>query len=175
MASVQTALRTLVPTSTSPADVLEQVNRLFLHNIHFTTFVTLFLGFFDPSKRRLTYSNAGHNPPLILRQVGPSADGIDWLQPTGAAIGLIEEAQFRAESVTLSPGDIVLLYTDGITEAVNAQGEQFGEERLAALVRRAGSSSPMDLVGALRGTLEEFTHGRPLADDTTVIACRVAG
>jgi sigma-B regulation protein RsbU (phosphoserine phosphatase) len=174
MASVQAGLRTLVPANESPVEVLQYLNHLFCHNIHFTTFVTLFLGCFDQATRTLTYSSAGHNPPLIFRNQENAQDPISWLQPTGAAIGLIEESQFRAESVSLLPGDILLLYTDGVTEAANLQGEQFGTERLGAFVRQESSLPAKDLVRALRGVLQEFTGGQPLADDTTIIACKIA-
>lgn len=173
MASVQAALRTMVPANESPVAVLQYLNHLFCHNIHFTTFVTLFLGSFDPAAHTLTYSSAGHNPPLIFRKQESAGDPISWLRPTGAAIGLVEESQFTAETVSLSPGDILLLYTDGVTEAMNLQQEQFGTERLAAFIRQESSLSAKDLVRALRNVLQEFTGGQPFADDTTIVACKI--
>ncbi len=175
MASVQTALRTLVPASQSPVDVLQQVNRLFVHNIHFTTFVTLFLAHFDQATYTLTYCNAGHNPPLIVRQPERAGDGVSWLGPTGAAIGLVEEFQFGLETARLSPGDILLLYTDGVTETINPQEEEFGQERLAALIRHGSNLSARDLVRTVRDALRQFANGQPLADDTTIVACKIVG
>jgi sigma-B regulation protein RsbU (phosphoserine phosphatase) len=175
MASVQTALRALAPASQSPGEVLRQMNHLFCHNIRFTTFVTVFLGSFDHTTRTLTYANAGHNPPLVVRDGAGAGAAIDWLRPTGAAIGLIEEAQFGVGRTSLSPGDVMLLYTDGVTEATNRGNELFGEERLAALVRRQAGLPAEGLVRALRGALEAFGDGRPLSDDTTIVACKVAG
>jgi sigma-B regulation protein RsbU (phosphoserine phosphatase) len=174
MASVQTALRTLAPESDSPPDVLQRVNRFFLHNVQFTTFVTMFLGRFDNKARTLTYCNAGHNPPLVVRKQESGRDPISWLQPTGAAIGLVEQFQISSEMITLGPGDTLLMYTDGVTEAVNRQKEEFGRERLAALVRQESDSSATGLVGALRHILQEFTDGQPLADDATIVACKIA-
>jgi sigma-B regulation protein RsbU (phosphoserine phosphatase) len=173
MASIQTALRALVPLSESPADVLMQLNRLFHHNINFTTFVTLFLGCFDQTTHTLTYSNAGHNPPLVFRKQGNGRDPICWLRPTGAAIGLVDEFQFRLEAAELSPGDMLLLYTDGVTEAINPQSEQFGEDRLVDVVRQASHLSARELVHVLRQILQEFSNGKPLADDTTIVACKI--
>ena len=167
MASVQTALRTLVPQGVSPADVAEQLNRFFCHNVHFTTFVTLFLGRLEPATHALTYCNAGHNAPLLW-QAGRAA----WLAPTGAAIGLVEDSRAAAESASLAPGDVLLLYTDGVTEARNRQAEQFGSDRLAALVREHTALSAPELVQALRQQLHVFADGQPLADDTTVVACK---
>jgi sigma-B regulation protein RsbU (phosphoserine phosphatase) len=174
MASMQILLRTLVPISESPADVVRQVHQLLIHNIRFTTFVTLFLASFDPSAHRLTYCSAGHNPPLVFRKGESAGDSTIWLRPTGPAVGLVEGSEFRAETKLLSPGDILLLYTDGVTEALSLGGEEFGRERLATLVRREWSLSARDLVGAVRQELEEFTGGEPLADDTTVVVCKIA-
>lgn len=174
MASVQIALHSLVPLSESPADVLRQLNRLFSHNINFTTFVTLFLGSFDPGTQTLTYSNAGHNPPLVFCKQPNGRDPISWLRPTGPAIGLVDEFPFTFEKSVLSPGDTLLLYTDGVTEAMDLQKEQFGEERLAALVQQKSGLSAKEMVRALRQALYEFTAGKPLADDTTIVACRTA-
>jgi sigma-B regulation protein RsbU (phosphoserine phosphatase) len=169
MASVQTALLTLAPTTDSPAEVLGHLNRFFLHNVHLTTFVTLFLARFDPARRTLTYSNAGHNPPLLYRRHANGSDPIAWLQPTGAAVGLIEEFQITTETVSLAEGDILLLYTDGVTEAIDADEEQFGSERLALLVQQQINLSARELVQTLRRELQEFTDGQPLADDTTIV------
>jgi sigma-B regulation protein RsbU (phosphoserine phosphatase) len=100
---------------------------------------------------------------------------LSWLRPTGAAIGLIEEFQFGVETVTLAPGDILFLYTDGVTEAINPQEEEFDEERLAELVRQGSNWSAQELVREVRHRLQEFTHGQPLADDTTIVACKTEG
>jgi len=172
MASLLATLRTLAPDHDSPAEVVRRLNLLFSHNIHMTSFVTLFLARFDPQTYELTYANAGHNPPLHLTR-SDGGEILSWLRPTGAAIGLVEEFQFEAERVNLAPGDIVLLYTDGITEAMNPQGEQFGRQQLADLVRHGPQGSAQELVRNLRIRLQDFTQGQPAADDTTVIVCKV--
>jgi phosphoserine phosphatase RsbU/P len=174
MASMQAALHTLIPMCDSPADVLRQVNGLFRHNIHFTTFVTLFLGAFDPATRTFIYCSAGHNPPLLFHQPERGRDPVAWLRPTGAAIGLIEAFQITTKTVTLSPGDILLLYTDGVTEALNLQGEEIGLERLTTLIRQESRLSAKDLVRALRRMLQEFSNDQPLVDDTTIVVCKIA-
>jgi sigma-B regulation protein RsbU (phosphoserine phosphatase) len=174
MTSVQTALRTLVPISQSPVDVVAELNRLFCHNIHFTTFVTLFLAALDPTTHTLTYSSAGHNPPLLFHKEATDGKQVTWLPPTGAAIGLIEESLFTAETLQIAPGDMLLLYTDGVTEAINVQEEEFGQERLGALIEQWATLSPRDLVRTVRYALQEFTAGRPLADDTTIVVCKIS-
>jgi sigma-B regulation protein RsbU (phosphoserine phosphatase) len=172
ISSLQAALRTLVPDSFSPAEVLQRVNRIFLHNINFTTFVTAILGHYEPASHTLTYCNAGHNPPLLLN----TRDGREtWLNPTGAAIGLVESYTPTAQAVSLRQGDILLFYTDGVTEASNAQGEQFGYERLAQVVRQNANLPAQELLRALRQALVDFSDGRPLEDDATLLVCRIDG
>lgn len=172
MASLQASLRTLAPDYDSPAEVMRRLNLLFCHNIHLTKFVTLFLARFEPQTRRLTYSNAGHNPPLLFRARANGHEPLTYLNPTGAAIGLIEEFEFDEESVTLAPGDITLLYTDGITEAVNPHQEEFGQDRLADLLQERSDWPAQELVRAVRQRLQEFTQSQPLTDDTTIVAAR---
>jgi sigma-B regulation protein RsbU (phosphoserine phosphatase) len=87
---------------------------------------------------------------------------------------LIEGAEFSAATCPLAPGDILLLYTDGVTEALNDDGEEFSRERLSMLVQREWSLSARDMVGAIRQELQEFTNRQPLADDTTVVVCKIA-
>jgi sigma-B regulation protein RsbU (phosphoserine phosphatase) len=172
MASVQATLRTLALDYGTPASVVRRLDLLFSHNIRMTSFVSLFLARFDPQTYNLTYCNAGHNPPL-LRTRSNGAEVFSWLHPTGAAIGLVEGAQFGTEKVRLAPGDVLVLYTDGITEAMNPQGEEFGQERLVELVRYGRYGSAQELIWIVRHGLHEFTSGQPLADDTTLIVCQV--
>jgi sigma-B regulation protein RsbU (phosphoserine phosphatase) len=173
MASVQAALSAFVPESYSPDEVIRRMNRFFLHNIHLTTFVTLILARFEPGDHTLVYANAGHNPPIHTRKVDGRSLATSWLMPTGAAIGLVEEYHVSSDKLDLTPGDTLLFYTDGLTEAVNERIEEFGDERLEKLVTLNHDLPAKDLVWALRQTLQEYTGGRPLADDTTIVACKI--
>ena len=172
MASVQTLLRTLVPASPSPVAVVQQLQRLLLHNVHFSTFVTLFLAALDPATGQLTYCNAGHPPPLLFCSEGEPRGYLRWLEPTGAAVALIEGLEFQAATTRMRPGDLLLLYTDGLTEAMNQNGEQFGRERLGQLAGQASTLPARALLQALRRGLEDFIGGRSLSDDVTVVVCR---
>jgi sigma-B regulation protein RsbU (phosphoserine phosphatase) len=169
MASLQASLRILVPENDSPGEVAQRLNGLLCHNIHLIRFITLFLAKVDPETRILKYCNAGHNPPLLFRRHDKGKAGIHWLQPTGPAIGLAENFSFRQETVVLSPGDILLLYTDGVTEAMNSRDEEFGENRLAELVQQKSDLSPKELIKELRLSLREFIRGRGFADDLTIV------
>src|SRR5688572_23837018 len=153
MSSLQTALRTMAPDTDSPAEILERINRFYIHNINFTTFVTVFLARLDPSTRVLDYVNAGHNPPDLFRK----QDGeITWLMPTAAAVGLMEEYHPETRSVALEDGDVLLLYTDGLTEASNSLGEQFGDERLDELIRQNADLPVADIIQAVRQSMATF-------------------
>jgi sigma-B regulation protein RsbU (phosphoserine phosphatase) len=169
MASLQASLRIIAPENTKPADVVARLNHLFNHNIQLTKFVTLFFARYDENTRVLTYCNAGHNPPLVHRVNG----SIEVLLPTGAAIGLIEQTDFSQRTITLHPGDRVLLYTDGVVESMNSQAKLFGQERLEKLLGENSGTSARRLIGALKEQLQKFSEVPVPADDTTVIAISV--
>lgn len=172
MSSLQTAIRTMAPDSDSPAEVLGRINRFYIHNIHFTTFVTVFLARFDPATLTLTYVNAGHNPPAVRRRTNGM---IHWLKPTAPAIGLAEEFHPRTETIGFSEGDSLLLYTDGVTEVLNISNEQFGQERLAQLVEQYADRTAPDLLQAVRQAVSAFGGNRPLLDDVTMVALKISG
>jgi sigma-B regulation protein RsbU (phosphoserine phosphatase) len=175
MASIQTLLRTLVPLNVSPAEVVQQIQKLYQRNVNFTSFVTLFVGALDVTTNRLTYANAGHNPPLVLREAGTELTTATWLAPTGPAIGLIEEAEFGEQTVQLQPDDLFVLYTDGITEMTAADNAQLGQEGLTYLIANAAHLAAQDIVGEVRQQLEAFNAAQPPADDVTLVVSRVSG
>lgn len=170
IASLQATLHTLLPESQSPAAVLERINRFYLHNINYTTFVTMFLGIFDPRTRILTYFNAGHHPPALVRQ---GSHEVTWLPPNGAAIGIIEDYKIEPKQVYLATGDTLVLYTDGITEAINTQRQEFGHERLGELALKYANLPAGDIISMLRQELAEYTDSVPPVDDITMVVCKV--
>lgn len=172
MSSLQMAIRTMAPETDAPSEILERINRFYIHNINFTTFVTIFLARFDPVTHMLTYVSAGHNPPAIVHQ--PDSE-VTWLKPTAPAIGLSEEFLPRTECVTLVQGDVLFLYTDGLTEAFNQMLEQFGSSRLAELLRKNAGLGASEIIQSVRQGLEHFGDGHTLEDDTTFIALKIAG
>jgi sigma-B regulation protein RsbU (phosphoserine phosphatase) len=166
MTSLQTAFHTLVPEYNSPVDILERINRLYIHNIKFTTFVTIFFSRFDLRTRTLTYANAGHNDAFLYR--GGRQDDA-WLKPTGAAIGLMEAFTVESKDIQLEKEDILLLYTDGVTEAMNPNHEQFGRERLADVIRGHTGLSAASLIQEILQAVNSFAEGIPLEDDITLV------
>ena len=170
MSSLQTAFHTLVPDADSPLEVLERINRLYIHNINFTTFVTIFFGKYDPQTRILTYANAGHNSAYLYRM---ATNEEIWLRPTSPAIGLTEGFTIRKEDVKLEAGDILLLYTDGITEASNHQGLLWGEDNLADIIRGNANSSAEQLIQKILQAMKAHTDGSRLEDDVTLVIAKV--
>lgn len=171
VSSLQTAIQTMAPDANSPAEILERLNRFYIHNINYTTFVTVFLARYDTYNRTLTYVNSGHNPPAVFCR---DAGAIHWLTRTAPAIGLAENYLPRTESVALSNGDFLLLYTDGLTEALNNRMEQFGQERLAEFVQNAADLSVSDMLTVVREGIRAYRGDVPLADDLTLVALKVS-
>jgi len=160
----------MAPDTDSPAEILERINRFYIHNIRFTTFVTVFLARYDSKDRTLTYVNSGHNPPAVFRR---NALGIDWLTRTAPAVGLAEEYFPRTETIQFSAGDVLLLYTDGITEAFNNEMEQFGSERLAEFIQNAADLSAVDMLQVVRQGISAYNGDARLEDDLTMVALKV--
>ena len=118
-------------------------------------------------------SNAGYLPPLVLHPNKLKKDSVEMLRPTGTAIGLVEEAQFAEKTIDLQKDDLLVLYTDGVTEAVNLQNQEFGRDRLIKLSQQVNNVSVKKVVQEIRHGLEEFSEGKPLADDTTIVICKI--
>jgi sigma-B regulation protein RsbU (phosphoserine phosphatase) len=170
MTSLQTAFHTLVPMAESPLDVLERINHLYMHNINFTTFVTIFFAKLDPVSRKLTYANAGHNSAYLLR--ANKQDEV-LLHPTGPAIGLMEGFLLHTQEVDLSPGDTLVLYTDGVTEAADPSGIQFGLDNLAQVVRDNADLTAEQIIPRILSAVNAFTGGAQPLDDTTLVLAKV--
>ena len=170
MTSLQTAFHTIVPETDSPLAVLEKINRLYIHNIKFTTFVTIFFAKIDPGTCTLIYANAGHNPALLYHG---GTKKHEWLKRTGIAIGLMERFDVRAQGLQLESGDILVFYTDGVTEVMSPQREPFERERLADVIAQNENSSADELIQKVLQSLNEFAQGSPLADDATLVVCKV--
>jgi sigma-B regulation protein RsbU (phosphoserine phosphatase) len=157
----------------SPKDVLESVNKkLCENNNEADMFVTAFMGFYNIPGGRFIYVNAGHNPPLI-RKHGGSYVFLE-TEP-GYVLGWMKNAQYDEKEVKLESGDVLYLYTDGVTEAMNGKRELFGEQRLAAALDANRDCGPEDLLTAVKREVDRFAEGTEQADDITMLALKVNG
>ena len=168
VSTVHACLRILLDSGV--ADLPGFISRVHRHLLGFSStrkFVTLFFAVYDPLLREVRYVNAGHNPGVRL------AKGETTLLPSGGPpIGILPDAVFREALVPLAPGDTLVLYSDGITEAVNALDEEFGMDRLIALVKDGRDETPAALSGQIFGAVSEFTRGVAQYDDQTVLVAR---
>ncbi len=169
ISNVQSSLRTaaLFTGSHGPA-VLGAVNRQVYASSLADRYATVFYGIFDGAPRTLRYVNAGHNPPMVIR-----CDGfILGLETGGAPVGMFHDWAYEEGVIQLDPGDLVLAYSDGVTEVVNPAGEEWGVERLRKAATESGAQCAGDMVDAVFASMDEFSQGRQ-TDDATVVAVRV--
>lgn len=151
-----------------PEEICTRLSRLLYRRTPPEKYATAFLGVLEPATGLLRYTNAGHNPPLIVRAGG----GVEELAPTGVPLGLLPGAQYTARDLTLSPGDTLVLYTDGIVEAAHPNGEEYGLPRLKEVCVRHRNGHCQSLAEALDEDLETFVQGVPFADDRTIVLAR---
>ena len=165
MSNLQAGLRSFAPSSTGPAEVVTRLNRLLCTNRLTNKFVTLFYGVLDHAKFELTYANAGHPPPIIQHPDG----GRSALKETGGLIGFFPEWTYRQESISMAPGDRLWLYTDGITEARDAAGTQFGPARLERLLAETNLAPLAEAQERVWSAVLDFCGGT-FEDDATLLA-----
>jgi phosphoserine phosphatase RsbU/P len=165
MAAFRASLIAEVRNNYAIRTVFAKVNKLLWESIEVDRFVTAIYGVLDLHGRRFTYVNAGHNTGLLYRA---ATDAFEYLESTGPLLGTLESATFKERQVEIRPGDVLTLYTDGITEAMNPAEELFGEERLKDVVRSRRSASASDIVRGIRETVGEFAGGEP-DDDLTLV------
>ena len=154
----------------APAPACARVSRLLYQRTPQEKYATAILAVADPDGG-VEYANAGHNPGLLVRRDG----GVDRLGPTGVPLGVLPGVTYRGGSVTLEPGDSLVLYTDGITEATNAAEEELGLERLVEVCREHRAAGAEDLASAIESAVEAFSGGVPATDDRTLLVLRRDG
>jgi serine phosphatase RsbU (regulator of sigma subunit)/anti-sigma regulatory factor (Ser/Thr protein kinase) len=163
-------LRSFTERSSDPAALLQWMNAHILKQAAPERFVRLLLGVLDPERAVLEYANAGHVPPIMYRA---SSGEYEWLGEGGIALGVEDDARFKAGRVELDPGDMVVFYTDGVTEAPR-MGRPFGQGRLTDLVTEYGVGTPGEFVQAVRRSVESWTATGELRDDIALLVFQVA-
>jgi sigma-B regulation protein RsbU (phosphoserine phosphatase) len=163
MAMTRSLIRMSAANYVGPAGALKDVNQQLMEHSSSDMFVTVFYAVLDAELQQITYANAGQNPPLVRR----STDVIEKLMPTGPALGIMEEFPLRESSFTLEQDDLLVIYTDGVTDALNSQEEQYDLERLIENVTSAPHSDAALQLAHISNHLAAFTGERPPFDDIT--------
>lgn len=147
-----------------------RTNRLILDCATSGLFVTLFYGILDMQSRAMKYVCAGHNPPMLYKE---QTGDIHMLEADGIALGVIDDIELEEKELTLEKGDVIVLYTDGVTEASNVQEEEFGEERLARLISEHYTLSASDLIAKIQDVVMSFAGEAPQFDDFTLTVVKI--
>jgi phosphoserine phosphatase RsbU/P len=169
VAGVQSSLRTAVAfAGCDPAAVVDMVNRQTHACCDAGRYATLFFGIVDEATSTLRYISAGHNPALLLHRDGSAS----WLAATGLPVGMFAESGYAERAVQLSPGDRIVIYTDGVTEATDLQGRELGVEGLERAAIESSALEADEAVRAIFNAVDEFSHGQQ-ADDSTVLVLQV--
>lgn len=165
MSSLHAAVHAQADTHDSIVTTIQAVNKYLTESIPPNRFVTLFYAELDPRIGRLTFLNAGHNPPLIVHAGGT----MEQLASGGLPLGIMADAEFREGRTQLHPGDVLVIYSDGVSEAVNPTGEEFGPTRLYEVVARNLDASASGIRDRIESALTKFCQGTPAADDITLV------
>ena len=153
-------------TSDAPAQTITRVNLALYRSGIESRFVTLMYGVLYPDGR-LTYCNAGHNPPLVI-----GTKGVRRLERGGPIVGLFDGAAYEQETVQLAVGDWLIIFSDGISEAMSVNGEEYGEQRIVDAVRHNEALEPPRMIEALFSNVREFARGAAQSDDITAMVLR---
>jgi sigma-B regulation protein RsbU (phosphoserine phosphatase) len=169
MACTRSIVRASVGRALSPADAIAHANRLICADAASGMFVTLFYALLNAATGEITYVNAGHNPPLLYRA---DEDQLTELMRTGMALGVVADSPFEQRTLHLSPGDFILLYTDGVTDATDAHEEHFGMGRLKRVVLDHRRASAADIIDGLEQAIDEFAGYTAPFDDVAIVVTR---
>jgi sigma-B regulation protein RsbU (phosphoserine phosphatase) len=165
----RTLIRATAMDGRAPQQVLEQANRLILTDARSGLFVTAFYGILDLEDHSFIFANGGHNYPLVYR----AATGeVENLHAQGIVLGIVPEARFEQRATALGPGDVLCLYTDGVTEAMDSRRQLFDEERLIEVLRRTHQLAPEAIVERIMEAVASFAAGTPQADDITLVVLK---
>ena len=167
MSNVQAVLKSFASAELAPAELCAQVNSVMCHNMVPHRFISCFYGLLDTQNRKFSYANAGHCPPMLVRR-GTCLR----MKEGGAVVGVFPDGHYLQGEIELNSGDCVVFFTDGVTEARDASGEEFGEERLQELITVGGQLSARELRDLIMAAVGEFSEG-PVQDDATLMVLKV--
>jgi sigma-B regulation protein RsbU (phosphoserine phosphatase) len=174
MASLRACLRTMTTFGEADlAQLMERLNQLVYESSAAHRYATFFFAVYDPRGHKLVYVNAGHNPPFLLRNNAVGSSPCERLKAGGAVIGLLPHTTYEEESLILNMGDLLVLYTDGFSEAMTNDDEEWGEERMLAAVEAVRSQAAGEVISGLFEAADRFTQGAPQQDDMTLLALKI--
>ncbi|MEZ5400594.1 MAG: SpoIIE family protein phosphatase [Bryobacteraceae bacterium] len=168
MSSLQARVQVLCEESRDMAELMTRINRSVASTCPGNRFITFFMCIYDPASGDLAYSNAGHNPPYLMR----SAGAIETLETGGPVLGILRNFPYQSAGARLDPGDLLVMFSDGVTEARSAEDEEYGEERLLGELGALRTSPAADVVREVFQSVERFMGDEPAGDDITVVAAR---
>jgi serine phosphatase RsbU (regulator of sigma subunit) len=168
MTGLQARVRMLAEKPGDLCELMSSLDRGVADGCPANRFVSLVLCNVDARSGEMEYCNAGHNPPILVRGDG----SVELLPSSGTVLGILPDIGYRAGRIRFEPGDLLALYSDGVTEAVDASDEEFGEERLIVLLRSLRGMTAAEVVGEVNEKLDEWTAGTPPHDDLTLVAVR---
>lgn len=172
MAVSRTIIRAAALTGLSPDECMKYSNDLLSRENISDMFVTVFYGIMNTKTGEIIYSNAGHNPPYILKKDGTV---VETELTHDIVLGIMEDTKFKTKNITLKPGDTIYLYTDGVTEAMNKKNELYSEERLEKELIKHKDSSPQEIINGIISSVKEFTKGAEQSDDITMLTLKYNG
>jgi sigma-B regulation protein RsbU (phosphoserine phosphatase) len=164
MSNMQASLKSLASEGISPSELCSKLNKLMCGNTPLRKFITCFYSELDLATRKLTFTNAGHNPPMLMREDGECIR----LEEGGRVIGAFCDSTFTQQEIQLYEGDKLLLFTDGVTEARNAEGEEFGDQRLLECLRSYAGRNATALRTLILDEVTDFCDGN-FDDDATLM------
>jgi serine phosphatase RsbU (regulator of sigma subunit) len=171
MSNLQARVQILAEDPRNLSGLMGRLDQSVAINCPDNRFITMFMGVIDPAEGRLVYCNAGHNPPLLIRSSGE----VDRLKAVGTALGILPGLSYQEESRKFSAGDLLAIYSDGLTESENPAGEEFGELRLTELLGNHSAARAEDIVEQVLQALDAWTGSTPPADDITLVVVRATG
>jgi serine phosphatase RsbU (regulator of sigma subunit)/pSer/pThr/pTyr-binding forkhead associated (FHA) protein len=165
MSSLHAAVHAQAASHSTLVETISNVNRYLAENIPSNRFVTLFYAELDPKAGTLAFVNAGHNPPIIVHESGT----VEQLSSGGLPLGIIPDTEYREGRTQLQPGDVLVIYSDGVSEAVNPAGEEFGPDRLCHVVSENMNATAAGIRDRIESALTKFVQGTPANDDITLV------
>lgn len=170
MANMQACLRIVLPLDMQLEEATARINDVIHGNTGYDKFITFFWGIFDRDGRKFTYVNAGHNPPVHV-----TADGtMTHLETGGLLLGIMGGVTYERGEVEIKPGDVIAMFTDGVTEAMNPEQEEYDDPRLEELLINVRDRSAKEILAAVLEDVEEFARGEPQSDDITMIVMKAS-